>query len=48
MTIGELVRSFPIHTSVFEYERSTSFLVGQQLLVTSPKARNTVFVSFVW
>ena len=35
------------YSSVFEYECSSSALVGQQLLVTSPRARDTVFVSFV-
>ena len=35
------------YPSVFEYEYSESVLVGQQLLITSPRARDTVFVSFV-
>ncbi len=35
------------YSSVFEYECSSSALVGQQLLVTSPRARDTIFVSFV-
>ena len=35
------------YSSVFEYESSSSALVGEQLLVTSPRAGDTVFVSFV-
>ncbi len=35
-----------LYSSVFEYECGYSTLVGQQLLVTSPRARDTVFVSF--
>jgi len=35
------------YSSVFEYEQLGSSLVGQQLLVVSPSARDTVFVSFV-
>ncbi len=35
------------YSSVFEYEDQASSLVGQQLLVISPSARDTTFVSFV-
>ena len=35
------------YSSVFEYEQLSSGLHGQQLLVISPSARDTVFVSFV-
>ena len=35
------------YSSVFEYLEQSSGLFGQQLLVTSPRARDTVFVSFV-
>ena len=35
------------YSSVFEYLEESSGLVGQQLLVISPSARDTTFVSFV-
>ena len=33
--------------SVFEYELKSSCLVGQQLLIVTPSARDTTFVSFM-
>ena len=35
------------YSSVYEYECQESGLFGQQLLVISPSARDTTFVSFV-